>query len=93
MMKLRVAVFCGILLLTLPAYAFAAVEGLTGNPMADEVLSTLIFMAFVAYKVVDLITPGDLSKDIAENNNIALAVLTGSITLGVCIIIASVLAN
>jgi uncharacterized membrane protein YjfL (UPF0719 family) len=49
-------------------------------------------MALIAYKVVDLITPGKLAEDIA-NNNIALAILTGCIVLGVSIIIAAAIAG
>jgi len=79
--------------------AFAEPASITGNPIGDGILSTIIYgaigivMAFVSFKVVDLITPGDLSKDIAENNNIALALLAGLTVLGVCIIIAAAIAG
>ena len=81
------------------AEAFAAAPSLTGNELGDGILSTVIYsvlgiiMAFFSFKVIDLITPGNLSRDIAENNNIALAILSGSIVLGVSIIIAAVLAS
>ena len=50
-------------------------------------------MAFVSYKVIDFVTPGDISADIVRNQNSALAILAGSIMIGVCIIIAAVLTN
>ena len=70
----------------------------TGNLILDGVLSTLLYsglgivMAVVAYKVVDWITPGDLSKDLAGNST-ALAIVAGATVLGICIIIASVIAS
>jgi uncharacterized membrane protein YjfL (UPF0719 family) len=78
--------------------ALAATKELTGQPVLDDVLFTVMYsaigivMAFVGYKCIDLLTPGDLGKDIADNN-IALAVLTGLTMLGICLIIASVLAS
>ena len=78
--------------------AMAAAKELTGQPILDDVIFTVMYsgigivMAFVGYKCIDLLTPGDLGKDIADNN-IALAVLTGLTMLGICLIIASVLAS
>ena len=77
--------------------AFAMVQ-IDGAALTTGIVSTIIYsslgivMAALAFKVIDLITPGKLSKDIAENN-IALALLTGLMMLGVCIIIAAVLAS
>jgi uncharacterized membrane protein YjfL (UPF0719 family) len=81
------------MLIAVPAHANPL--ELTGNALGDGVLSTVIYsvigiiMAFASVKVVDLMTPGDLKRDIAENNNIALALLTGFIILGISIIIAA----
>ncbi|MCB0360845.1 MAG: DUF350 domain-containing protein [Bdellovibrionales bacterium] len=78
--------------------AVAAAPAMWGDPLVDGILSTVIYsvigivMAFLSFKVIDLITPGHLAKSIAENN-IALAVLTGLMMLGICIIIAAVLAS
>lgn len=64
----------------------------------DGILETLIFVAvgmaiaFLAFKLIDLITPGNLSKQISEGN-VAQAILAGSLILGVCIIIAAVLSS
>ena len=70
-----------------------------GSPIANEIISTVVFslvgitMAFVSFKIWDMLTPGELSKDIAHNNNIALAIVTSSMMLGVCIIVAAVLSS
>jgi uncharacterized membrane protein YjfL (UPF0719 family) len=50
-----------------------------------------IALAILAFKVVDWITPGDLSKQISQEGNTALAILIGSLILGICIIIATAL--
>jgi len=80
--------------LVLASEALAAPASATGNPLVDGILLTVLYsgigiiMTFIAYKVVDIITPGNLSEDIAKGN-IALAILTGCIVLGICIIIAA----
>lgn len=85
-----------IFLFTQPALAISTV--LTGNPFTDGIISTLIYsgigivMAFVAFKVCDILTPGDLSGQISENNT-ALAIVAGCSMLGVCIIIAAAIAG
>jgi len=67
--------------------------------MGIEILETLIYsilgiiMAVVGFKVVDWLTPGDLAEDVAHKENRALAILAGSMILGVCIIIASALVD
>jgi putative membrane protein len=48
-------------------------------------------MAILAYKIIDWITPGNISEQIAKENNVALAIVVGSLVLGVCIIIAQVI--
>ena len=85
-----------IVLLTSTTASAAAGE-MTGMPIVDGVLSTLLYgfigimMAALGFKVVDWLTPGDLKEQIAEHENRALAILCGSMVLGVCIIIAAVL--
>jgi len=62
-----------------------------------ELASTIVYsivgivMAVVGFKVVDWLTPGDLAEEVANKENRALAVLAGSMMVGVCLIIASVL--
>ena len=64
---------------------------------AGELFSTIVYsivgivMAVAGFKVVDWLTPGNLAEEVAVKENRALAVLAGSMMLGVCIIIASVL--
>ncbi len=48
-----------------------------------------IVLAIAGYKLFDKCTPGDLSKEILENKNIAAAVVAGAVILGVCIIVAA----
>ena len=42
-----------------------------------------------AFVVIDKITPYDLWKEIVEEKNLALAVLVGAMSIGLCIIIAA----
>lgn len=66
---------------------------------AAELISTIVYsivgivMGVVGFKVVDWLTPGNLAEEVANKENRALAVLAGSMMLGVCIIIASVLVS
>lgn len=67
------------------------------SAMLIEIFETIIYsaigivMAVIGFKVVYWLTPGDLAEDVAHKENRALAILTGSMILGICIIIASVL--
>ena len=47
-----------------------------------------IVLAVVGYKVFDLITPFDLSKELAEDQNVAVGIVLGAMVLGICLIIA-----
>jgi putative membrane protein len=63
-------------------------------PIAN-IVSALIFtvlgiIVFVmAFVVMDKITPYHLWKEIVQEHNIALAILVGAMSIGICIIIAS----
>jgi len=46
-----------------------------------------IFM--IAYKVIEMVMPFDLNKELAEDQNTAVGVLVGSVMLGLALIIAS----
>lgn len=50
-------------------------------------LGILIFL--LAFVIVDKATPYHLWKEIVEDKNVALAILIGAISLGMCIIIAA----
>lgn len=67
------------------------------NSLVTGIVETVVFsligivMAVIGFKVVDWLTPGDLAEEVAHKENRALAILAGSMMLGVCIIIASAL--
>jgi putative membrane protein len=48
-----------------------------------------MFLFVIGFFVVDKLTPYELWKEIVEQKNIALAIVVGSVSLGLCIIIAS----
>lgn len=93
-MKNNAQILACLLLLGLSGPVLAQ-ETMAGFGM--ELLSTIVYsavgilMAVVGFKVVDWLTPGNLAEDVAHKENRALAILAGSMILGVCLIIASVL--
>lgn len=93
-MKNKAQLLACLLLLSLSGPVLAQ-ESLSAFGM--ELLSTIVYsavgilMAVVGFKVVDWLTPGNLAEDVAHKENRALAILAGSMILGVCLIIASVL--
>lgn len=48
-----------------------------------------IFIFCVAFIVLDKLTPYHLWKEIVQEHNMALAILVGAMSLGMCIIIAA----
>ncbi len=64
-----------------------------------EVISMLFYSAigmlllWVAWKVIDIVTPFPIIKEIEEDQNTALAILIGSVFLSMAIIIASVVVS
>lgn len=78
---------------------WAAETGAAGTwhaqSLAQAIANMLIFallgiaVAVVGFKIFDKCTPGDLTKEIIENKNIAAAIVGGAVILGVCIIIAA----
>jgi len=61
-----------------------------GQAIAYMVLFAFIgiALAICGYKLFDKCTPGDLSREIIENKNVAAAIVAASVILGVCLIIA-----
>jgi putative membrane protein len=57
------------------------------NALVYAILGIVIF-AF-CFVLIDKMTPYHLWKEIVEDKNIALAILVGAISLGMCIIIAA----
>ena len=60
------------------------------NIRAAIVFALIGIVVFVgAFVVIDKVTPYDLWKEIVEEKNLALAVLVGAMSIGLCIIIAA----
>jgi putative membrane protein len=57
------------------------------NALIYSVLGILIFV--IAFLMIDKLTPYHLWKEIVEDKNIALAILIGALSIGMCIIIAA----
>ncbi len=61
-----------------------------GNVISALVFTFLgIFVFVIAFVIMDKVTPYHLWKEIVQEHNIALAILVGSMSIGICIIIAS----
>lgn len=62
----------------------------------SEVISMLVYsvigmvLLYVAWKIIDIVTPFPIIKEIEEDQNTALAILIGSVFLSMAIIIAAV---
>lgn len=48
-----------------------------------------IFIFCLAFVIIDKMTPYHLWKEIIEDRNVALAILVGAMSIGMCIIIAA----
>ena len=57
------------------------------NAIVYATLGILIFV--IAFAIIDKMTPYHLWKEIVEDKNLALAVLVGAMSIGMCIIIAA----
>jgi putative membrane protein len=57
------------------------------NAVIYSVLGILIFA--LAFVLIDKLTPYHLWKEIVEDKNVALAILIGALSIGMCIIIAA----
>lgn len=57
------------------------------NAIVYAFLGIVIFVG--SFMIVDYLTPYDLWREIVEEKNLALAILIGSGSLGICIIIAA----
>lgn len=64
-----------------------------------EVISMLFYsvigmlLLWLAWKVIDMVTPFPIIKEIEEDQNTALAILIGSVFLSMAIIIAAVVVS
>ena len=57
------------------------------NSIIFSFLGVLIF--WVSFLIIDKLTPYHLWKEIIEEHNMALAIVVGAMSLGICIIIAA----
>jgi len=57
------------------------------NALIYAVLGIVIFA--VAFVLIDKLTPYHLWKEIVDDKNVALAILIGALSIGMCIIIAA----
>jgi putative membrane protein len=63
--------------------------------MAHNIEAALVFafigitVFVVAFAIIDRLTPYHLWREIIEQKNLALAVLVGAMSIGICIIIAA----
>lgn len=68
---------------------------MTGITPVAAVLSAVIYaflgiiVFWLSFVVIDRLTPYHLWKEILEDHNVALAIVLGAMSLGICIIIAA----
>ena len=61
--------------------------GFVINALVYAVLGIVIFV--LSFAIMDKLTPYALWREIVEEKNVALAILVGAMSIGMCIIIAS----
>ena len=65
--------------------------------IVSELISTLIYsfigmiLMYVAYKVIEVLSPFPIVKEIEEDQNTSLAILIGSVFISMAIIIGAVI--
>ena len=65
----------------------AGLLGALASSIIFSLLGVVIFwLSFVA---IDRLTPYDLWKEISQDRNVALAIIVGAMSLGICTIIAA----
>lgn len=63
--------------------------------MPGALLTSIVFgavgiaMAVIGFKLFDLLTPGNLQKEVFENKNMAAAILGAAVIIGLCHILAA----
>lgn len=57
------------------------------NALVYSLLGIVLFI--ISFAVLDLLTPYALWKEIVEEKNVALAIMVGLMSLGMCVIIAA----
>jgi len=57
------------------------------NALVYSILGIILFV--ISFSVLDKLTPYALWKEIVEEKNVALAIMVGFMSLGMCVIIAA----
>jgi putative membrane protein len=57
------------------------------NSIVFSVVGVVVF--WVSFVVIDTLTPYNLWKEISEDRNLALAIVVGAMSVGICTIIAA----
>jgi uncharacterized membrane protein YjfL (UPF0719 family) len=57
------------------------------NALVFALLGIVLFV--ISFAILDKLTPGSLWKEIIEEHNMALAIVVGAASIGMCIIIAA----
>jgi uncharacterized membrane protein YjfL (UPF0719 family) len=57
------------------------------NAVVYAFLGIIVF--WLSFVVIDRLTPYQLWKEIIEDHNVALAIVVGAMSLGICVIIAA----
>jgi putative membrane protein len=64
--------------------------GLLGALISSTIFSVLGVVVFwLSFVAIDRLTPYDLWKEISQDRNVALAIIVGAMSLGICTIIAA----
>ncbi|MBT4153301.1 MAG: DUF350 domain-containing protein [Candidatus Magasanikbacteria bacterium] len=86
------------LIAAMPLEAHAA-NGQLNAEFGIGLVSTLLYaflgilMLFIAFKAIDMMTPGHLAKQLAHENNLSIAIVTGAALVGVSIVVAAAIAG
>jgi putative membrane protein len=91
----RVGVVGAVLVMSSAAWGQAVRPGVyQPRTLLEGIASTIVFgligivLAIVGFKLFDLATPFSLESEICERQNIAVAIISGAMILGISIIIA-----
>jgi putative membrane protein len=64
--------------------------GLLGALISSIIFSVLgVVIFWLSFVAIDRLTPYDLWKEISQDRNVALAIIVGAMSLGICTIIAA----
>jgi putative membrane protein len=89
-------------LITNPLAAFSILSQVYTHSFADLGIGVVyvfvysaigLLMVYLAFKLIDIMTPGRLSKQIADEKHLPLAVIAGCAIIGISIIIAASIAG